>query len=111
MNANHRLAIYGTLAPGKANHGELSGLTGTWSKGTVRGTLVSARKPPHTGLSGLVLDPTSGQIEVDVFQSVDLPDHWSRLDTFEGSEFERVTTRVHTQAGDIDACIYVIRLP
>lgn len=110
MDANHRLAIYGTLAPGKPNHGEISDLKGIWTKGTIRGKLITASQPPHTGLTGLILDPLSNKIDVDIFESAELPDHWPRLDAFEGSEFERVTTRVQTDAGNIDASIYVIRL-
>jgi gamma-glutamylcyclotransferase (GGCT)/AIG2-like uncharacterized protein YtfP len=35
------------------------------------------------------------------------PDHWARLDDFEGDGYERVVTTVRTPAGEIDASIYV----
>jgi len=38
--AEHRLATYGTLAPGRPNHHQLDGLTGRWLEGHVNGTLV-----------------------------------------------------------------------
>jgi gamma-glutamylcyclotransferase (GGCT)/AIG2-like uncharacterized protein YtfP len=43
-----------------------------------------------------------------VFESVDLPDHWSRLDEFEGSGYSRVVASVSTPDGDIAANIYVL---
>ena len=45
---------------------------------------------------------------MDVFESLDLPEHWSRLDAFEGAGYERVSTTVSTPAGDIEAFIYVL---
>jgi gamma-glutamylcyclotransferase (GGCT)/AIG2-like uncharacterized protein YtfP len=46
---------------------------------------------------------------VQVFESADLPVHWSRLDHFEGSGYRRVPTTVSTTTGQIDAFIYVLR--
>ena len=37
-----RLATYGTLAPGRQNHGQLSDLPGRWLVGHVRGSLIEA---------------------------------------------------------------------
>jgi hypothetical protein len=37
-----RLATYGTLAPGRPNHGQLSNLPGRWLVGRVHGSLVDA---------------------------------------------------------------------
>ena len=48
---------------------------------------------------------------MEVFESVDLPDHWARLDAFEGSEYQRVVTTVYTARGDVDASIYVSMAP
>jgi gamma-glutamylcyclotransferase (GGCT)/AIG2-like uncharacterized protein YtfP len=49
-------------------------------------------------------------VDVQVFESADLPEHWARLDEFEGSGYRRVVTVVHCPAGDIDACIHVLHL-
>ena len=40
--ADWRLAVYGTLAPGRPNHHQLSALSGRWSEGHVRGQLHEA---------------------------------------------------------------------
>jgi hypothetical protein len=37
------------------------------------------------GSPGLVLDQSGPPVDVHLFESLDLPDHWSRLDEFEGS--------------------------
>jgi gamma-glutamylcyclotransferase (GGCT)/AIG2-like uncharacterized protein YtfP len=34
-----RLAVYGSLAPGRENHWVLAGMSGAWQKGSVRGRL------------------------------------------------------------------------
>jgi gamma-glutamylcyclotransferase (GGCT)/AIG2-like uncharacterized protein YtfP len=57
---------------------------------------------------GLILDPQGSLVDVHLFESLDLPNHWSRLDEFEGPGYRRTTTRVATTAGDVDASIYVI---
>ena len=106
--AIERLAAYGTLAPGRPNHHQLDGLDGRWLKGYVDGVLVDAGWGASLGYPALVLDPAGSAIGVDVFESRDLPAHWTRLDSFEGPGYERVVTTVHMSAGDVDAYIYVL---
>jgi gamma-glutamylcyclotransferase (GGCT)/AIG2-like uncharacterized protein YtfP len=106
--ALERLATYGSLAPGRPNHHQLDGLEGRWLKGHVDGMLVDAGWGASLGYPALVLDPAGPAIGVDVFESVDLPAHWERLDTFEGPGYERVVTTVHMPTGDVDASIYVL---
>jgi gamma-glutamylcyclotransferase (GGCT)/AIG2-like uncharacterized protein YtfP len=77
-------------------------------KGHVDGMLVDAGWGASLGYPALVLDPTGSAIGVDVFESVDLPAHWARLDTFEGAGYERVVATVHMPTGDADASIYVL---
>jgi gamma-glutamylcyclotransferase (GGCT)/AIG2-like uncharacterized protein YtfP len=60
------------------------------------------------GYPDLILDPEGPSIEVQVFESVDLRAHWSRLDRFEGPGYRRVATTVHTPSDDVDAFIYVL---
>ncbi len=106
--ADTRLATYGTLAPGRANHRQLAGLKGRWQQGTVRGRLVDAGWGAALGYPGLVLDPLGPAVGVHLFESPELPDHWSRLDGFEGAGYRRVVTRVRTAGGELDAWIYVV---
>jgi gamma-glutamylcyclotransferase (GGCT)/AIG2-like uncharacterized protein YtfP len=104
-----RLAVYGSLAPGRVNHHQLDGLSGRWSPGQVRGRLVAEGWGADLGYPALTLDPAAEPIDVQVFESPDLPAHWSRLDEFEGDAYQRVSTAVHTAAGDVEAAIYVLR--
>jgi len=103
-----RLATYGTLLPGRANNHQLAGLSGRWRRGTVRGRLADQGWGASLGYPGLVLDPSGPPVEVDIFESPDLPAHWSRLDAFEGTGYRRVIAEVSTTDGDIAAWVYVI---
>jgi len=60
------------------------------------------------GFPALILDPDGSAINVHLFESVELPAHWSRLDDFEGPGYRRVVTTVHMPAGDVDASIHVL---
>jgi gamma-glutamylcyclotransferase (GGCT)/AIG2-like uncharacterized protein YtfP len=106
--AAHRFATYGTLAPGRPNHHQLDGLRGRWLAGHVNGMLVDAGWAVGLGYPALLLDPDGSAIRVDVFESVDLPAHWARLDAFEGPGYQRVVTTVRTSSGDVEASIYVL---
>jgi gamma-glutamylcyclotransferase (GGCT)/AIG2-like uncharacterized protein YtfP len=103
-----RLATYGSLAPGRPNHHQLAGLEGRWLKGHVDGLLVDAGWGASLGYPALVFDPAGVAIGVNVFESIDLPAHWARLDAFEGPGYQRVVTTVHMPTGDVDAYIYVL---
>jgi len=107
-SADTCLATYGTLAPGRPNHNQLTDLEGNWRRGTVRGKLVEVGWGAELGFPGLVLDPSGNIIEVYIFESLDLPDHWRRLDEFEGAGYRRAVTLVSTSDGDRDASIYVV---
>lgn len=107
-SANTRLAIYGSLAPGEANNDQLSDLNGDWRQGTVRGRLLEAGWGATIGYPGLILDPSGEIIDVHIFESPDLPNHWSRLDAFEGPGYRRVVTQVSTIDGDLDVSIYEV---
>lgn len=60
------------------------------------------------GFPALVLDPTSPEVEVQVLESAELPQHWERLDQFEGSGHQRVDTPIMTADGPVRASIYVL---
>jgi gamma-glutamylcyclotransferase (GGCT)/AIG2-like uncharacterized protein YtfP len=107
VDASTRLASYGTLAPGRANHHQLDGLNGTWQPGTVRGHLRHTGWGAAFGYPMLLLDPEGPVVEVQLFESPDLPAHWDRLDEFEGPEYRRVVTEIGTADGPRQAHIYV----
>jgi gamma-glutamylcyclotransferase (GGCT)/AIG2-like uncharacterized protein YtfP len=104
-----RLATYGTLAPGRPNHHQLDGLDGRWFEGHVYGSLVDAGWGAGLGYPALALNSGGTAVDVHVFESADLPAHWSRLDEFEGPGYERVVATVHTFDGNVQASVYVVR--
>lgn len=103
-----RLAVYGTLAPGRSNHGQLDGLTGRWIDGWVRGELHEEGWGAAYGYPAIVLYDDGSPVSVQVFESNDLPAHWERLDEFEGSAYRRVEAQVTTDEGPLEAWIYVL---
>ena len=102
------LAVYGALAPGRANHHQLDGLVGTWSHGWVRGLLIPAGWGAAQGYPGLLLDEDGANVAVQLFESADLPHHWARLDAFEGPGYCRTLVTVRTQSGECRAFIYAL---
>jgi gamma-glutamylcyclotransferase (GGCT)/AIG2-like uncharacterized protein YtfP len=108
LEAKTRLATYGSLSPGRENHGQLAGLRGVWRQGTVRGKLIPEGWGASLGYPGLILDSHEPLVDVHLFESPDLPEHWLRLDEFEGSGYRRVVTSIQTSEGELDACIYVL---
>jgi gamma-glutamylcyclotransferase (GGCT)/AIG2-like uncharacterized protein YtfP len=109
MTTAHRLASYGTLAPGKSNHAQVEHLKGRWLKGTVRGTRTQAGWGQWIGYPGFVVDPSGDHVEVDIFESQDLPAHWDRLDTFEGEAYQRISVQAQTETGPMDVSIYTLK--
>jgi gamma-glutamylcyclotransferase (GGCT)/AIG2-like uncharacterized protein YtfP len=109
--AEVRLATYGTLAPGRQNHGQLSDLAGRWLVGQVRGSLVDEGWGAELGYPALILDPGGPPVEVYVFESEALVHHWDRLDEFEGPGYRRAAVDVSTDEGVLAASIYVIAEP
>lgn len=107
-SSDMRLAIYGSLAPGRVNHHQLADLRGAWREGTVRGRLIAEGWGAALGYPGLVLDPAGDAVGVFLLESPDLPDHWARLDAFEGDGYRRAVTRVDTANGEVEASIYVL---
>lgn len=105
VGLDHRLAVYGTLAPGRSNHHQLAALHGRWLLGQVRGTL---HEDGWHGYPGFVVGDDRPLVDVHVFESLDLPAHWDRLDAFEGPAYRRVAVRVETADGPVDAWIYAL---
>jgi gamma-glutamylcyclotransferase (GGCT)/AIG2-like uncharacterized protein YtfP len=104
-----RLAVYGTLAPGRENHWKLAPLRGRWFPGTIRGRRVAAGWGNDQGFPAVLLAADGDEIAVDVFESEDLAAQWIDLDAFEGNEYERVVTEVATAGGPVHAHIYVLK--
>lgn len=107
-----RLAAYGSLAPGKPNHHVVADLPGSWSAGTVEGTLHESGWGATMGYPGMLWRPGGRRINVEVLKSPELPNHWARLDAFEGEAYVRVLVPVDVATGAcVVANIYEIRDP
>lgn len=91
--------VYGTLAPGRSNHHVIAALRGTWTDVFVRGHLHSAGWGVTRGYLGLVPDSDGERLPVKLFSSPDLPEHWQRLDEFEGPDYHRVLIPVEDGDG------------
>ena len=103
----NRLFVYGTLALGRPNEHVLAEVPGAWKPATVRGTLLQEGWGAAAGYPGIVLDDDGAEVNGFVFASESLPDHWARLDEFEGEGYERVlTTATLGDGAAVEAYIY-----
>lgn len=98
--ADRRLAVYGTLAPGEVNAEVLADLEGEWLDGTVTGELLEHGWGARHGFPAMRYDPEGPPVAVKVFVSNDLPDHWRRLDAFEGPGYARIVVPVALTSGE-----------
>ena len=106
----HRLFVYGTLAPGRANAHVLADVPGTWEPATVIGTLLAEGWGAAEGYPGIILSEQGDAVEGLLFSSDSLAEHWARLDEFEGEGYERVLTTVKRKDGAVvDAYVYALR--
>ncbi len=105
----NKLFVYGTLAPGKPNEHVLAQLAGNWQEASVKGILYDQSWGAPPGCPGIVLGEHGDSVKGFIFSSEDLIDHWSRLDDFEGSAYQRVSTLAHLDDdGAIETQIYVL---
>lgn len=89
-----RLAAYGTLRPGESNHHLLADVAGTWLDGTVEGVrFIVNGYPAFKSQVGV------GEVPVSVLTSTALPEHWPRLDDFEGPDYRRILIPVRLSNG------------
>ena len=94
FNASHRLAVYGTLAPGQPNHHVVAPLGGEWTNGLVEGELFPEGWGAALGYPAF--RPRSGgtAVAVQVLTAPSLATAWPALDRFEGPEYQRVLVPV-----------------
>jgi gamma-glutamylcyclotransferase (GGCT)/AIG2-like uncharacterized protein YtfP len=79
-----RLVVYGSLAPGEANHFLVAGLRGEWRRCHIRGCLGHYR-----GFKSFRYDPQGPEHPAWLLESSELPRVILELDAFEGEEYER----------------------
>lgn len=110
VSVDNRLFVCGTLAPDRANDHVLENVPGSWEPAAVRGELVQLGWGADLGFPALVLREDAAEVAGFLFTSAALPEHWSRLDDFEGQGYERVPARAQRQDGGlVDAYVYVAR--
>lgn len=89
-------------------------ITASWRTSKENGAEESSGQSLSTGgwdrpsAAGLILDPRGPAVDVHLFESLDLRDHWCRLDELEGDGYRRVVTQVQTPDGEVNAYIYVL---
>ncbi|MEM8899714.1 MAG: gamma-glutamylcyclotransferase family protein [Bacteroidota bacterium] len=105
-----KLFVYGSLGPGRPNEHIISSIGGSWQTASVRGNLYEEGWGAAMGFPGLIMDEEGEVVNGFVFSSENLPEHWERLDAFEGEAYERVVAKVLLENGtSVDAYLYALR--
>jgi gamma-glutamylcyclotransferase (GGCT)/AIG2-like uncharacterized protein YtfP len=103
-NVSRRLAVYGSLAPGRENHHLLAGARGRWrAELHVEGDLRAKGWGAALGYPALRLRRGGGRVPVWLLESAALPALWPLLDEFEGPGYRRVLAPVRDAEGKLVA--------
>ena len=110
FGAGQRLAVYGSLMPGRENHHLMDPIEGEWTTGYVHGDFLDR----GWGASGWPdtpgRRPDGPRIPVHILTSPALPAHWARLDRFEGHDYQRILAPAFAVEGGVVVCnIYELR--
>jgi hypothetical protein len=82
---SHRLAVYGSLAPGGANQDQLAGLDGQWQDGAVKGVVEE-----RDGFLEFHWRLKAKSVPVKVLSTSKVNAQFVRLDRFEGPRYHRI---------------------
>lgn len=105
-----RFATYGTFPPGRENHHVVAPIGGAWRTGWVEGETRVTTAGRWRGFAGFVPLQGGPRLPVWLLESDALPDHWARLDAFEGPAFARIPVPVHLdEGGTLRASIYALK--
>ena len=99
---DERLVIYGTLAPGRANHYVIEDLSGRYCDCSVHGRIREV-----DGLPYFTWAPSADSLGALLFSSKQLPEKWDDLDRFEGDGYKRRLIPATTDGGLTVASIYL----
>jgi len=104
-----RLFIYGTLAPGRVNHGVMEDIPGKWEKAVVKGKLLNEGWGADSGYPGIIPSDDGDEVEGYIFSSEHLSKHWAMLDDFEGSGYKRVLVIAKAETGEnVESYVYAL---
>jgi gamma-glutamylcyclotransferase (GGCT)/AIG2-like uncharacterized protein YtfP len=103
FGASRRLAVYGSLAPGAMHHHVLADLAGEWQEGIVTGMLHASGWGAAAGYPLLRWRAGGPPVAARLLVSDALPQHWPRLDEFEGPGYARILVPVHAADGVVTA--------
>lgn len=98
---SQKLAMYGTLRPGRPNHGILRDIDGSWATAWLNGVLT------ESGLPTFSFSTKGRAVEAELLISAELAEHWSRLDDFAGSAYIRQLGLVWLEDSPQVANVYV----
>ena len=94
-SASIKLAVYGSLGPGRENEHVMTAIGGVWRNGyTMPGVRLDSGWGAAIGYPGIVWKIGPSDVEAFVFDSEALPAHWAKLDDFEGDEYARLYVEV-----------------
>lgn len=83
------------------NASVLSGVTGTWSKGSVSGVVEHRVRFPYC-----TWEPSGSDVDVHVLASSELPEHFPKIDAFEGRRYVRSLVPVRAGSARYISNIY-----
>lgn len=101
MGADSRLVVYGSLAPGQANHHIVEALDGQWTPCTIRGSIEM-----RDGYRVFRWDEKGAPIDAQMLSSAQLPEAWAAIDEFEGAGYRRCVIPVEIGRKRILANVY-----
>jgi predicted metal-dependent HD superfamily phosphohydrolase/gamma-glutamylcyclotransferase (GGCT)/AIG2-like uncharacterized protein YtfP len=106
-----RLAVYGSLGPGRENEHVMTAIGGVWRDGyAMPGVRQDKGWGAAMGYPGVVWKTGPAVVDVSVFESETLQNHWAELDAFEGEEYARLYVELKGPAPEF-AFIYALRQP
>lgn len=106
-----RLFVYGTLAPGRANHHRLQQVAGSWQAASLRGELRDEGWGASLGCPGIVPDEAGETVAGHLLSADSLQHLWPMLDAFEGEGYQRTLVDVTLADGSTArAYVYALRL-
>ena len=103
------LFVYGTLRPGQSNEYVLSPLNGIFIPATIKAKLYPDGWLPSFPYPGVDLEQPVEDVSGFIFDAPGLASFWGRLDAFEGTNYQRVTTNaIRHDGGKVEVYVYAI---